>query len=178
MCKEKNLSLLVLVVRFGFPCFHSFLWSFLLLFFNFSAIVGIITTTIGQFQFYSQVSLFERNVIFPIRLKIEFSAVFIDCSSMINLLILGLQDIFNCWFCAPTFPETAVKNWCRFMLDMNLQILLEKLCWQSFFLLSVPNCFHRVCLPTLFAPVWKFTLSLTTSAISGAENSNKSAPTR
>ena len=46
------------------------------------------------------------------------------------------------------------------------------------FLLPLPNCFIRVCLPTLFAAVLKFFLPLTTSAISGTANSNKSAPTR
>ena len=44
--------------------------------------------------------------------------------------------------------------------------------------LPSPNCFLRVCLPTLFAAVLKFFLPLTTSAISGTANSNKSAPTR
>ena len=47
-----------------------------------------------------------------------------------------------------------------------------------FFLLPPPNCFLRVCLPTLFAAVLKFFLPLTTSAISGRANSNKSAPRR
>ena len=41
-----------------------------------------------------------------------------------------------------------------------------------------PNCFLKVCLPTLFAAVLIFFLPLTTSAISGTANSNKSAPTR
>ena len=44
--------------------------------------------------------------------------------------------------------------------------------------LPSPNFFLRVCLPTLFAAVLKFFLPLTTSAISGTANSNKSAPTR
>ena len=44
--------------------------------------------------------------------------------------------------------------------------------------LPSPNCFLRVCLPTLFAAVFKFFLPLTTSAIFGTANSNKSAPTR
>ena len=44
--------------------------------------------------------------------------------------------------------------------------------------LPSPNCFLRVCLPRLFAAVLIFFLPLTTSAISGAANSNKSAPTR
>ena len=44
--------------------------------------------------------------------------------------------------------------------------------------LPSPNCFSRVCFPTLFAAVLKFFLPLTTSAISGTANSNKSAPTR
>ena len=41
-----------------------------------------------------------------------------------------------------------------------------------------PNCFLRVRLPTLFAAVLKFFLPLTTCAISGTANSNKSAATR
>ena len=45
-------------------------------------------------------------------------------------------------------------------------------------LLPLPNCFIRVCFPTLFAAVLKIFLPLTTSAISGTANSNKSAPTR
>ena len=47
-----------------------------------------------------------------------------------------------------------------------------------FFLLSLPNCFLRVCLLTLFAAVLKLFQPLTTSAISGTANSDKSAPTR
>ena len=44
--------------------------------------------------------------------------------------------------------------------------------------LPSPNCFLRVCFPTLFAAVLKFFLPLTTSAISGTANSNMSAPKR
>ena len=47
-----------------------------------------------------------------------------------------------------------------------------------FLQLPLPNCFLKVSLPTLFAAVLKFFLPLTTSAISGTANSNKSAPTR
>ena len=46
------------------------------------------------------------------------------------------------------------------------------------FLLPLPNCFPRVCPQTIFAAVWKISLPLTTTAVSGAANSNKSAPTR
>ena len=45
------------------------------------------------------------------------------------------------------------------------------------FLLPLPNCFFRVCLPTLFAAVLKLFLPLTTSAFFAAANSNMSAPT-
>ena len=41
-----------------------------------------------------------------------------------------------------------------------------------------PNCFFRICFPTLFAAVLKFFLPLRTSAVPGTANSNKSAPTR
>ena len=47
-----------------------------------------------------------------------------------------------------------------------------------FFLLQLPNCFLKVCLPTLFAAVLKYFLPLTISAFSGVADSNKSAPTR
>ena len=46
------------------------------------------------------------------------------------------------------------------------------------FLLPLPNCFLKVRVPTLFAAVLMFFLPLKTSALSGAANSNKSAPTR
>ena len=46
------------------------------------------------------------------------------------------------------------------------------------FLLSIPDCFLKVRHPTLFEAVLKFFLLLTTSAISCAANSNKTAPTR
>ena len=47
-----------------------------------------------------------------------------------------------------------------------------------FFLLPLPNCFLRVCYPTLFAAVLILLLPLTTSTIFDRANSNKSAPTR
>ena len=46
------------------------------------------------------------------------------------------------------------------------------------FCLPPTSCFLNVCLPTLLAAVFKFSFPLTTSATSGAANSNKSAPTR
>ena len=52
------------------------------------------------------------------------------------------------------------------------------LCLLPPLLLPLPNCFLRVCFPTLFAAVLKFFLPLTTYAISGTANSIKSAPTR
>ena len=46
-----------------------------------------------------------------------------------------------------------------------------------FFLLPLTYCFLKVCLPTLSAAALNFFPALTTSVISGAANSNKSAPT-
>ena len=57
--------------------------------------------------------------------------------------------------------------------DLYGMILLAVL-----FLLPLPNCFLKVCLPNFFAAVLKLFLPLTTAAISGAINSCKSAPTR
>ena len=46
------------------------------------------------------------------------------------------------------------------------------------FMLTLPNCFYRTCLPTLFANVLKSFLQPTTSAFSGTAKSSKSAPAR
>ena len=43
-------------------------------------------------------------------------------------------------------------------------------------LLRLPNCFFRVCFPTLFAAVFKVFLPPINTSISGAANSNMSAP--
>ena len=45
-------------------------------------------------------------------------------------------------------------------------------------LLPLPNCFFRVCFPTLFAAVLNDFLPLIIFSISGAANSNMSAPMR
>ena len=45
-------------------------------------------------------------------------------------------------------------------------------------LLPLPNCFFRVCFPTPFAADLKDFLPVITSPISGAANSNMSAPKR
>ena len=93
----------------------------------------------------------------------------------------------------PTFSETATKDWYRKLLDkINekfwLKCLCDRLiCFADFvektllalrFQLPPPNCFLKVCLPTLYADVLIFFLRLTTSSISGTANSNKSAATR
>ena len=44
------------------------------------------------------------------------------------------------------------------------------------FLLPPPSCLFRICVPTFSAAALKFCLPLTTSAISGTANPNKSAP--
>ena len=44
------------------------------------------------------------------------------------------------------------------------------------FLLLLPVCFLRICLPTLFAAVSQLFIPLTTTAISGTTNSIKLAP--
>ena len=77
------------------------------------------------------------------------------------------------------FVEMSLRDRLIFA-DFVGMILLEL----RFLLLPVllrlpsPNFSLRVCLPTLFAAVLKFFLPLTTFAISGTANSNKSAPTR
>ena len=92
----------------------------------------------------------------------------------------------------PSFSKTATKNGAE-----NYLTWLVRNIWQNvssrptgvlfrflrmtllavLFPLLLRNCFLRVCLPTLFAAVLKFSLPLTTSAFPGAPNYKKSAPT-
>ena len=60
----------------------------------------------------------------------------------------------------------------------RLACLLEFVGMILFCLLPLPNCFFRVCFPTLFAADSKVFLPLIASPISGAANSNMSAPMR
>ena len=71
------------------------------------------------------------------------------------------------------FLEMSLRDRLSFFADFVWMTLLAVLC-----LLPQPYRSFRVCLPTLFAAVLKFFLPLTTSAISGAATSNKSAPRR
>ena len=79
------------------------------------------------------------------------------------------------------FVKMSLRDRLDCLVDFVGMILLAVL-----FLLAVrlrlpypcPNCFFRVCFPTLFAADLKDFLPLITSPISGAANSNKSAPTR
>ena len=121
---------------------------------------------------------------------------------------MGRQDIVNYWdFPSKTsrnchkrlVPKFTRHDWWEVFVKMSLRDRL--ICFAVFvgmtllaliFLLPPcrpptdpfplrlpsPNCFLKVCLPTLFAAVLIFFLPLTTSAISGTANSNKSAPTR
>ena len=68
------------------------------------------------------------------------------------------------------FAKMSLRDRLDCLVDLVGMILL---C-----LLPLPNCFLRVCFPTLFAADLKDFLPLITSPISGAANSNKSAPTR
>ena len=136
----------------------------------------------------------QINVVAPIRLKFNFLAVFIEWSSRIDFLFIRRQNIVNYW----DFPSKISRNchkrlvpkftrhyfWEMFV-EMSLRDGLT--CFADFvemtllillFLLPLHNCFLRVLLFTLFAADLIFFLPLTTSAISGTANSNKSAPTR
>ena len=68
------------------------------------------------------------------------------------------------------FVKMSFRDRLDYLVDfvgMILQCLLR---------LPSPNCFLRICFPTLFAAALKFFLPLTTSANSGTANSNMSAP--
>ena len=180
---ERNWCLLCSLFLFRFCLF------FVLLFFFF-AIVSFVTTTPDKFQFQIQEGLSQMNVIVPNLLKFKLYAVFIEWGSRIDFLFMGQQNIVNYWDFPARLPETATKCWYRKKLDLINEIFCKHVSsrptdWFAGFvgrillavllLLPLPNCFLRLRLSTLFAAVLKFLLSLTTVAISGATNSNKSA---
>ena len=187
MSKERNWFFVRRLFLFCFCLFFVFL-------FYFFGIVCFVTTTPDKFQFQSQVRLSRINVIVPIRLKFKLYAVFIEWSSRIDFLFMGRQDIVNYWdflskfsrHChkrlvpkivrhdqREMFVKKSLRDWLICFVDFVGMTLLAVL-----FLLPSPNCFFRVCFPTLFAAVLKFFLPLKTSAISDTANSNKAAPTR
>ena len=167
----------------------------LLLLFLFLTLVCIVTTSFNKSELQCQKRLSQINVIVPIRLKFKLYAVFIKWGSWINLLFMRRQDIVNNW----DFPSKISRHchkrlvpkivvwhdqremFIKISLGDRLDCLLDfvgMILLAVLFLLPSPNCFFRVCFPTLFAAVLKFFLPLITSAISGTANSNKSAPTR
>ena len=66
----------------------------------------------------------------------------------------------------------------KFSLRDRLDCLVDFIGIILLCLLPLPTCFFRVCFPTLFAAYLKDFLPLITSPISGAANSNMSAPMR
>ena len=101
------------------------------------------------------------------------------------------QDMVNSW----DFPLKTSRD-CHKKLVSKIVVwhdqremlvkmsLRDRLDWLDFVgmillcLLPLPNCFFRVCFPTLFAAELEDFLPLITSPISGAANSNMSAPMR
>ena len=137
----------------------------------------------------------QINVIVLIRLKFKLYAVSIKWGSCINLSFKREQGIVYNWdfsfkisrHCHKSlvpkivvghdqrerFVKRSLRDRLGCLVDSLGMILLAVL-----FLLPSPNCFFRVCFPTLFAAVLKDFLTLIISAFSGAANSNMSAPTR
>ena len=166
MTNEKNWSLLLLLFRF-----HIRFSFFFVPFFHLFAIVSSVITTLDKFQFQSQVRVFQINIVVPIRLKLKFYAVFIKGGSIIIFLFLGGQDIVNYWAFPSKISRTATKSWYRKLFDMNNEMfvkmsLRDQLAWFAdfvgmtllavLFLLPLPGCFLKVCLPTLPAAVLNF----------------------
>ena len=78
------------------------------------------------------------------------------------------------------FGKMSPRDRLDCLVDFVGMILLRLLppCLPTALRLPSPNCFHRVCFPTLFAAVLNYFLPLITSPISGTSNSNMSAPMR
>ena len=172
MSNERNWS--VFLRRLFLFCFCL---SFVFFFYVF-AIVSFITTTPAKFQFQSQVRLSQINVLVPIHLKLKLYAVFIKWGWRKDFLFKGRQDIINYWDFpskisrnrqkkfVPNYSTWITKNvwknvfsrptglFCRFC--WNESACPPYTCGSLLFLLPIPKCFLRVCLPTFFAAVSKF----------------------
>ena len=174
-----------------------FLFRFCLLFvllFYFFAFVSFLFTTPDKFQVQSQLRLSQINVTVPIRLKFKLYAVFIEWGSTMDFLFMGGQDIVNYWDFNSKISRKCHKSLVPKITRHDYwEIFVKKVSSRPtdffadfvgmtllavFLLLPLPVSFLRVCLPTLLAVVLKFFLPLTTSAIFGKANSNKSASTR
>ena len=188
MSNERNWWFLLLLQR----RFLIHFCLFFVLLFYFFAILSFITTISDKFPFYSKVRLFQINVTVPIRLKFKLYAAFIEWGIQIDFLFMERQDMVN----YGDFPSKTSRNCHKKLVpkitrhdywEIFVKISLRDrlTCFADFvrltllavfFLLPLPSCFLKVCLPTLFAAPLVFFLPLTTSAIFAY--SNKSTPTR
>ena len=88
----------------------------------------------------------------------------LDCLvNFAGMILLAVLFLLPCLPYANSLPPSA--HFCLLRVRLRLPS-------------PSPKCFFRVCFPTHFAAVLKIFLPLTTSAIAGTANSNKSAPTR
>ena len=161
--------------------------------FNFFDFVIFITTTFDKFQFQRKVRPSQINVLALIRLKVQLYAVFIKLVSRMKFLFVGRKVFVNHW----AVPSETTRNCHKILAPKKIPYdywetfvrvsLRDRLdCFADFvgmrllavlLLLPLPNIFLNVCLPTLFAAVWKCFLPLTRSAFSGIAKCNKSAST-
>ena len=158
------------------------------LLFLFLTLVCIVTTSFDKFELQGQKRLSQINVIVPIRSKNKLYTVFIKWGSWIKFLFMRGQDIVNTWdfpskisrHCHKRLVPKIVwhvqrKVFVKMSLRHRLRCLVDFVGMILLCLLPLPNCFFRVCFPTLFAADLKGFLPLITSPISGAANSNMSA---
>ena len=182
---------------FTFSWFSEYNRLIIVLLFLFLTLVCLVTTSFDKFELQCQKR--HINVIVPIRLQFKLYAVFIKWSSWINFLFMRRQDIVNNWdfpskisrHChkrlvpksvvwhdrREMFAKRSLRDELDCVVDFDGMIVLCLLPPVRLRLPS-PNCFFRVCFPTLFAADLKDFLPSITSPISGAANSNMSAPMR
>ena len=147
--------------------------------------------TLHQFLFQSQVCLFQIKVIVPIRLKFKLYAVFIEWGSRIKFVFVGRQHIITYWH----FLSKISTNWHKSLIPKIVRIdwwemfgkfsppsqllsfadVLGMSLSAVFFILLLPNCFLKVCSPTLFAGILTHFVPQQPLKSNGAPVSNKSA---
>ena len=191
MSNESNCSILLLLSCRFLNCFCLI---FVLLFILFG-FVSFVTTTLENFQFQSQVGLSQNNIVLSIRLKIKLYTIFIEWWSRVNFLsdswtirhrqqlMLSLQDFRKL---PQKFGFENCSIWLIRNVCTNVSLRSTGLCCSfcsndlacSPFHATTTQLSSQSLFSTLFAAALRVFLPLTTSAVSGASNSKKSAPTR
>ena len=187
MIKLRNSS--VFFILLCFLCFWFFVSLFLVLLLKFFGLIESVTKTSDRLQFKSHLRRFQIKIGVPIRSRFTLHAIGIPRGIWRISSFVARQNIVSYWDFFSNIsinrhkkflPKTIWHGYWENLVKMSLldqlvcfAVFVEMMLLADFFLLPLPNYFHRVSFPGFFVTFLKFLLPLRTFAISGAANSNK-----